>query len=81
MLTTRPTPKQSYMIYGSMTMDTSVSFPSQEKDLYFISVLGSLQSFMKKKVVIKSICMNDDKLDPVGSTVRYEMMKLCTGSV
>ena len=21
------------------------------------------------------------KLDPVGSTVRYEMMKLCTGSV
>ena len=22
-----------------------------------------------------------DKLDPVGSTVRYEMMKLCTGSV
>ena len=24
---------------------------------------------------------NNDKLDPVGSTVRYEMMKLCTGSV
>ena len=24
---------------------------------------------------------NCDKLDPVGSTVRYEMMKLCTGSV
>ena len=23
----------------------------------------------------------DDELDPVGSTVRYEMMKLCTGSV
>ena len=22
-----------------------------------------------------------EKLDPVGSTVRYEMMKLCTGSV
>ena len=22
-----------------------------------------------------------DRLDPVGSTVRYEMMKLCTGSV
>ena len=22
----------------------------------------------------------DDELDPVGSTVRYEMMKLCTGS-
>ena len=21
------------------------------------------------------------KLDPIGSTVRYEMMKLCTGSV
>ena len=24
---------------------------------------------------------NYDELDPVGSTVRYEMMKLCTGSV
>ena len=24
---------------------------------------------------------NKSKLDPVGSTVRYEMMKLCTGSV
>ena len=23
----------------------------------------------------------EKKLDPVGSTVRYEMMKLCTGSV
>ena len=23
---------------------------------------------------------SDQKLDPVGSTVRYEMMKLCTGS-
>ena len=23
----------------------------------------------------------NQKLDPVGSTVRYEMMKLCTGSV
>ena len=23
----------------------------------------------------------EEKLDPVGSTVRYEMMKLCTGSV
>ena len=23
----------------------------------------------------------NEKLDPVGSTVRYEMMKLCTGSV
>ena len=26
-------------------------------------------------------CQKEDKLDPVGSTVRYEMMKLCTGSV
>ena len=24
---------------------------------------------------------NSGQLDPVGSTVRYEMMKLCTGSV
>ena len=28
---------------------------------------------MKKRIT--------EKLDPVGSTVRYEMMKLCTGSV
>ena len=25
--------------------------------------------------------MREIELDPVGSTVRYEMMKLCTGSV
>ena len=24
---------------------------------------------------------DETRLDPVGSTVRYEMMKLCTGSV
>ena len=29
--------------------------------------------------VFASICNNI--LDPVGSTVRYEMMKLCSGSV
>ena len=27
------------------------------------------------------VCQCHEKLDPVGSTVRYEMMKLCTGSV
>ena len=29
----------------------------------------------------QKISENIRKLDPVGSTVRYEMMKLCTGSV
>ena len=32
----------------------------------------------------REICMareGKEILDPVGSTVRYEMMKLCTGSV
>ena len=32
-------------------------------------------------VICKQIGMNVNKLDPVGSTVRYEMIKLCTGSV
>ena len=27
------------------------------------------------------LAISNNKLDPVGSTVRYEMMKLCTGSV
>ena len=33
--------------------------------------------FIKTSILNK----NSIKLDPVGSTVRYEMMKLCTGSV
>ena len=33
------------------------------------------------KVHIKIVSINEkDELDPVGSTVRYEVMKLCTGS-
>ena len=31
------------------------------------------------KIEVETDC--SFKLDPVGSTVRYEMMKLCTGSV
>ena len=30
---------------------------------------------------MQKICKDMQKLDPVGSTVRYEMMKLCTWSV
>ena len=34
------------------------------------------------KVHIKIVSINEkDELDPVGSTVRYEVMKLCTESV
>ena len=33
---------------------------------------------LNNRLSIKILCR---KLDPVGSTVRYEMMKLCTGSV
>ena len=33
---------------------------------------------MWEKIFLKQ---NYNRLDPVGSTVRYEMMKLCTGSV
>ena len=36
-------------------------------------MLGSQEKFLEQKVNVK--------LDPVGSTVRYEMMKLCAGSV
>ena len=31
--------------------------------------------------ICKQIGMNVNKPDPVGSTVRYEMIKLCTGLV
>ena len=39
-------------------------------------ILMSLVSFWKHP----KTCVHGE-LDPVGSTVRYEMMKLCTGSV
>ena len=41
------------------------------------AVLGTWSPFRRRFVIAKSLI----KLDPVGSTVRYEMMKLCTGSV
>ena len=34
-----------------------------------------------KPTGLAGVMENEKKLDPVGSTVRYEMMKLCTGSV
>ena len=38
------------------------------------------QEFAQQEIVVFG-SDNIVKLDPVGSTVRYEMMKLCTGSV
>ena len=35
----------------------------------------------KKMRKVEEQRKENEKLDPVGSTVRYEMMKLCTGSV
>ena len=35
----------------------------------------------KKKLARSAEMKKNKKLDPVGSTVRYEMLKLCTGSV
>ena len=37
-----------------------------------------------QRLNIAGLCLGgtiDNELDPVGSTVRYEMIKLCTGSV
>ena len=33
------------------------------------------------EIMRKTFCEEQNHLDPVGSTVRYEMMKLCTSSV
>ena len=46
-------------------------------DPHFQSISGC---FKYTKMVAKNF-KKIIKLDPVGSTVRYEMMKLCTGSV
>ena len=35
----------------------------------------------KLGLILPTITQRKSKLDPVGSTVRYEMMKLCSGSV
>ena len=35
----------------------------------------------KKMRKVEEQRKENEKLDPVGSTVHYEMMKLCTGSV
>ena len=44
--------------------------------------LSSVQKYIKGGIIVEVITINtENKLDPVGSTVRYEMMKLCTGSV
>ena len=47
------------------------------------SVFGDFSRFLGVKFGFQKscLCKRNDKLDPVGSTVRYEMMKLCTGSV
>ena len=42
-------------------------------------LLGQIGSPVQVKYGAEGKIKN--KLDPVGSTVRYEMMKLCTGSV
>ena len=39
------------------------------------------ETLYRRKVFLFAEEKNNGKLDPVGSTVGYEMMKLCTGSV
>ena len=45
---------------------------------YMVSILEFFLQCKRKKSLYDE---SHYKLDPVGSTVRYEMMKLCTGSV
>ena len=47
---------------------------------------GSIQSTVQDlndetHVVLNKVCVRRLKLDPVDSTVRYNVLKLCTGSV
>ena len=48
-------------------------------------VAGAQQSGPSVKFIVNCQVLNafksENELDPVGSTVRYEMRKLCTGSV
>ena len=51
-----------------------------------LAILQALQNLVGiYKSVIFVVCIDESKrqnlLDPVGSTVRYEMMKLCAGTV
>ena len=56
------------------------SYFSFSAALIFLSILPLLSATGKSEK--GAVCAKvTQKLDPVGSTVRYEMMKLCTGSV
>ena len=65
--------------------------PGKSQDPFQLSRLGrglfhdTLSVAFRKTVNVcikhKEFFSPTQKLDPVGSTVRYEMMKLCTGSV
>ena len=57
----------------------------QLKDAAGFLIFSSLISLLNEKIRMvfspDFSLRGEDQLDPVGSGVRYEMMKLCTGSV
>ena len=70
-------------------MEFVVDFPSSAIDIVVIDGVDSTvrccdcKAYGKnsKSVSFLTKTQTMRKLDPIGSTVRYEMMKLCTGSV
>ena len=50
-------------------------------DRTLVSLKNLQGGFFNWSALKMTKCQITCKLDPVGSTVRYEMMKLCTGSV
>ena len=50
--------------------------------IHSVDVLYDLIAPLSRQLIVENLkSQSQVKLDPVGSTVRYEMMKLCTGSV
>ena len=60
-----------------MEKDDSVHSAVNVTWVYAISWMQTIQLAINECI----ICNKFNELDPVGSTVRYEMMKLCTESV
>ena len=62
--------------------DQHGSGPGLPSRLQFLLCSQSSTMAGQRGRAFMTICWQKiNKLDPVGSTVRYEMMKLCTGSV
>ena len=63
------------------SLQTTTRYFGNEVDHLVSSAFGCVTYILSEgKLSYVSCVISDETLDPVGSTVRYEMMKLCTGS-